>query len=136
MIISKAKGPAEAATSPSHGSTNPQKDKVMNRSEDTTAAPKIARDFPIPYPGTAPNDDLYSARLLLDIIFDALLRAASKPRGMNRDEALQSTHVAGLIVEHLATLQRLLDDDAAQSLTKEYQRVRRQEIVERWGALS
>ena len=33
----KAKGPAEAATSPSHGSTNPGKDTVMNEAMNTTS---------------------------------------------------------------------------------------------------
>lgn len=40
MIIAtqKAKGPAEAATSPSHGSTNPEKDTEMNEATNTTTA--------------------------------------------------------------------------------------------------
>ncbi|MDX0615130.1 hypothetical protein GOD03_11605 [Sinorhizobium medicae] len=39
MIVSpEAKGPAEAATSPSHGSTNPEKDKEMNEVHAITSA--------------------------------------------------------------------------------------------------
>lgn len=38
-IHQKIKGPAEAATSPSHGSNNPAKDQNMNVHTHTTAAP-------------------------------------------------------------------------------------------------
>ncbi|MDE4621714.1 hypothetical protein [Sinorhizobium meliloti] len=39
MIVSReAKGPAEAATSPSHGSTNPEKDTEMNEVHAITSA--------------------------------------------------------------------------------------------------
>ncbi|URK87753.1 hypothetical protein LP421_07915 [Rhizobium sp. RCAM05350] len=37
-MTQNAKGPAEAATSPSRGSTNLQKDTEMNRTEHSTAA--------------------------------------------------------------------------------------------------
>lgn len=36
--LQKANGPAKAATFPSHGSTNPQKDMDMNANEGSTAA--------------------------------------------------------------------------------------------------
>lgn len=42
-ILQKQKGPAEAATSPSHGSTNPAKDMDMNTHSDTTTATGTAR---------------------------------------------------------------------------------------------
>lgn len=136
MIISKAKGPAEAATSPSHGSTNPEKDKEMNRSDNTTAVPEIARDFPIPYPSTAPNDDLFSARSLLHVVRDALMRASCSQFGMSKGDASDMVQVTSVIAGLLETVQRLLDDEAVPCLTKEYLRVRREEIVERWGARS
>ncbi|TAA61888.1 hypothetical protein [Shinella sp. JR1-6] len=47
----KAKGPAEAATSPSHGSTNPEKDTEMNEVTNTTsehpweAARRLSREL-------------------------------------------------------------------------------------------
>ncbi|MDW9773065.1 hypothetical protein GOA89_14785 [Sinorhizobium meliloti] len=37
-MTNEAKGPAEAATSPSHGSTNPEKDKEMNEVHAITSA--------------------------------------------------------------------------------------------------
>lgn len=44
----KKKGPAEAATSPSHGSTNPTKDMDMNTHTDSTdAAPAASEDAPL-----------------------------------------------------------------------------------------
>ena len=36
-VVQKIKGPAKAATFPSRGSTNPQKDMEMNRTKDSTA---------------------------------------------------------------------------------------------------
>lgn len=41
--VQTAKGPAEVAASPSHGSTHPTKDKEMNVSVDTTAPPVSTR---------------------------------------------------------------------------------------------
>lgn len=46
-MTQNAKGPAEAATSPSHGSTHPARDKEMNTTTDSTAAaaPPVPKDL-------------------------------------------------------------------------------------------
>lgn len=41
-MTQKKKGPAEGATSPSHGSTNPPKDMDMNKTDDNTASLRMA----------------------------------------------------------------------------------------------
>lgn len=125
-------GPAEVAASvPSHGSIIPEKETKMNTTDNITPAPAAARDFPIPYAGTEPTDDLFAARAFLRVVQGAIERAGGHPRGMHKSEAVDMLHVIGLVAEHLETLQRLLDDKDVPNLAKVYERVRRAEILER-----
>lgn len=124
-------GPAEVAASPSHGSSKTQAGIEMNSIDTITAAPAVSRDFPIPYAGQDPTDDLFAARAFLRVVQGAIERAGGNPRGMHKSEAVDMLHVIGLVAEHLETLQRLLDDKDVPNLAKVYERVRRAEILER-----
>lgn len=88
-------------------------------------------DFPIPYAGQAPTDDLFAARSFLRIIHGAIERASGDKRGMSQGEANGMLHVIGVVEDKLDTLQRLLDDKAVPHLAEDYKRVRREELQER-----
>ncbi|KSV84561.1 hypothetical protein N183_12100 [Sinorhizobium sp. Sb3] len=65
MTIQKAKGPADVGASPSRGSTNPQKDKEMNKASTTTIDDKLkalpftamrdGKQLPMPMEGQLPR---------------------------------------------------------------------------------
>lgn len=99
-----------------------------------SAATKL--DFPIPYAGQAPTDDLFAARAFLRVVQSAIERASGSTQGMNKLEANDMLHVVGVVAEKLDTLQRLLDDDAVPGLEDEYKRVRREELQERMVGVS
>lgn len=125
-------GPAEVAASvPSHGSNIPHEETKMNKTDNSTAPSRPASDFPIPYHGTAPTDDLFAARSFLRVVQGAVERASGNSQGMSKTEANDMLHVVGVVAEKLETLQRLLDDDAFPGFEQEYVRVRREEIAER-----
>jgi hypothetical protein len=72
-----AKGPAEAATSPSHGPTNPTKDMEMNTHTDSTSAVRAARDKAVADAAFELEDDICSllnmARILGDMLEESLV---------------------------------------------------------------
>lgn len=85
------KGPAEAATSPSHGSTNPAKDMDMNVHSNITAAAGSARDAAVAAAMRDLEGDICSllsmARILGDLLDSDLVgfqngrRISSPARG-------------------------------------------------------
>lgn len=102
----------------------------------TTTLPRDASDFPIPYAGQSPTDDLFSARSFLRVLQGAIERASGDPQGMSNGEANDMLHVVGVIAEKLETIQLLLDDEDVPGFHDEYMRVRRAEIQERMARAS
>ncbi|MCP8894266.1 hypothetical protein KYK29_04940 [Shinella daejeonensis] len=87
-------------------------------------------NFPIPYAGIMPTDDLFAARAFLRVVQGAIERACGNRHGMSKDEANDMLHVVGTVGDALETLQRLLDDSEIPSMHHEYARIRRERLVE------
>lgn len=93
-------------------------------------ARKQKLDFPIPYPGQYPNDDLDSARMLLTAVVFYL----------EDGSALASPEVQSLFsvlcaaMEKLEIIQVFLDDCECPDITRQYQAARRSWVVQKGGA--
>ncbi|RVM15110.1 hypothetical protein [Sinorhizobium meliloti] len=100
-MTKEAKGPAEAATSPSHGSTNPEKDQEMNENTNSTTddvTPSLSTRI-----GDA-QDILATVRYLNEAIF----MAAGGLMNAEATNALQA--VSGEIEYKLLAVRDSLDD--------------------------
>jgi len=64
----KAKGPAEAATSPDHGSTNPAKEKEMNTESNITASADAPATRPLKLQLLEISDLIGNAANLVDAL--------------------------------------------------------------------
>lgn len=87
-------------------------------------------NFPIPYPGQHPNDDLASARLLLSTVQFYMEDGAN----------LASSEVQGLFnvlcaaSEKLDVIQLFLDDCECPNIEAQYQAARRSWVMQKGGA--
>lgn len=124
----KAKGPAETAISPSHGSTNPAKGMDMNKHEDTTAAAAAAIEFPIPYYRQEPCDDLRDALALMDAV-DHLMDKGCQ-HGLRSEEVSNMSIVFSIARELLKPVVCYLDDDMRTDVAERYRAARREVILE------
>ena len=86
-------------------------------------------DFPLPYPNQLPDEDLASARLMLEAV----------AFGMESCDALSSARVQSLFfvlcaaMEKLEVIQLLLDDCDHPEMENEYRAARRTWIVQKGG---
>lgn len=137
-MTQNAKGPAGAPTPNQAGvqSYSSPKDQKMNSTDDITAASAAARDFPIPHRAIDATDDLSAARAFFRVIQGEIERSADRQCGMPKSSACDMINIVGEVSARLDTLQRFLDHDAFQNVNtwKLYEKVRRQEILERWEA--
>lgn len=86
-------------------------------------------DFPIPYPGQLPDEDLASARLMLEAVAFS----------MERCEALSSSQAQSIFfvlcaaMEKLEVIQLFLDDSEYPDLERDYLSARRSWVVQKGG---
>lgn len=128
MTSAQKKGPAEAATSPSHGSTNPAKDMEMNKHVNSTAAAGAATEFPIPYYRQEPCDDLRDALALMDAV-DHLMDKGCQ-HGLRSEEVSNMSIVFSIARELLKPVVCYLDDDMRTDVAERYRAARREVILE------
>ena len=89
-----------------------------------------ALDFPIPYPGQTPNDDLAAARLLLSAVTFYL----DDGRDLASSEVQSLFNVLCAADEKLSVIQLFLDDLECVDADTQYQAARRLWIMQKWGA--
>ncbi|MCG5483680.1 MAG: hypothetical protein KK482_08155 [Sinorhizobium meliloti] len=102
----EAKGPAEAATSPSHGSTNPEKDKEMNEVHAITSASAdpahrdlLSCEVDMTKLRSMSMKQLHDFRNVLHTIGEVTAAFACQPRFSN--ERSNTYNAAGDLVEDL-----------------------------------
>jgi len=120
----KRKGPAEAATSPSRGSTNPQKDQNVGTNSTSKAG---TPDFPIPHINQGPGDDLRDAMALFDILDHHFDAGAS--HGITAETVCDIATVFSTARDFLRPLHRYLDSDDRPGTIELYRAARRAEIL-------
>ncbi|MGP2493528.1 hypothetical protein ACTDI4_18095 [Mesorhizobium sp. PUT5] len=122
--LQQKKGPAEAATSPSHGSSNPSQGNE-NMQTDSMPAP-AAPEFPIPYAMQGPYDDLRDALALLDLIdrfFDD-----GWHHGISKENVANLSVAFAMARSNLRTVAAFLEADKRDDTRDLYRRVRREQI--------
>lgn len=87
-------------------------------------------DFPIPYPGQLPNDDLASARLLLSAVTFYL----EDGRNLVSSEVQSLFNVLCAADEKLRVIQLFLDDCECPDMEAQYQAARRSWVMQNGGA--
>jgi hypothetical protein len=127
LYVEKKKGPAEAATSPDHGSTNPSKGMEMNKHVDTTAAAGAATEFPIPYFYQEPGDDLRDAMAMMDALDHLWDRGCE--HGLRSDDVSNMSTIFSMARELLKPVLRYLDDDTRTDVCERYRAARRAVIT-------
>lgn len=89
-----------------------------------------ALDFPIPYPSQHPNDDLASARMLLNTV--AFCMEDGKDLRSSEVQCLFSVLCAAS--EKLDVIQLFLDDCECPDVLEQYQAARRSWVLQKGGA--
>lgn len=87
-------------------------------------------DFPIPYPGQRPNDDLANARLLLS----AVTFYMEDGRDLASSEVQSLFNVLCAAGEKLEIIQTFLDDCECPDEGAQYQSARRSWVLQKGGA--
>lgn len=87
-------------------------------------------DFPIPYPGQLPSDDLVNARMMLA----AVTTAMEENKGLAPSEAHSLFVILCTVMTKLDVIQIFLDDVECPDLEQQYQAARRLWTVQTGGA--
>lgn len=87
-------------------------------------------DFPIPYPGQLPNDDLATARLLLN----AVAFSMEKDKDLAASEVRSLFNVLCAAMTKLEVIDLFLQEVDCPDLEKQYQAARRLWIIQKGGA--
>lgn len=87
-------------------------------------------DFPIPFPSQGPNDDLFTARMMLQTVANQM--EDCKDMSSSTVQALFS--VVCTVMTDLGVIQLFLDDVECPDMEKQYQDARRSWILQNGGA--
>lgn len=121
MTTTQKKGPAEAATSPDHGSNPTPTGETMNGTTDSTEKVAVP-DFPIFAPCQGPQDDLAYVSCKLRII--GYMMEEGCQRGMDSGTVADLHALLCSVNEELRPIQIFLDDlDCTQPLYRDCRRL-------------
>lgn len=81
----------------------------------------MSRDFPIPFPGQLPSDDLVNARMMLSAVASSM----ESNKGLAPSEAHSLFVIICSVMTHLDIIQIFLDDIDCPDETAQYQAARR-----------
>ncbi|KQZ20303.1 hypothetical protein ASD50_21670 [Mesorhizobium sp. Root552] len=87
-------------------------------------------DFPIPFPSQMPNDDLFSARMMIQTVANQM----EDGKGLSSSVAQALFSVLCAAMTELKIIQLFLDDVECPDMEKQYQNARRSWVLSNGGA--